>query len=159
MVILVVARLFSAAVSAQQTLRIEREALTRRSNSERWLKAAFLSLEVGVSPGDSFGGQPHRVAFATWRPTARGWMERHGVVMSQEGRTLRAQFDDGIRLTLADSVRNVAWDYLLEPGANTHWVTTWSSPVSAPLAVRLRLARLGVPVVVDTMLLLVKGRG
>jgi hypothetical protein len=59
-----------------------------------------------------------------------------------------------------DSVTELALDYLLEPGANTRWVRQWLSPLSAPLAVRLRIERRGGSSEgVDTLLCLIKERG
>jgi hypothetical protein len=63
-------------------------------------------------------------------------------------------------------VTDVAFDYLLEPGENTKWVREWISPVSAPLAVRVRVTHLSdngqrttAHAVTDTLLLLIKERG
>jgi len=67
------------------------------------------------------------------------------------------------RIVLADSLRDAAFDYLLEPGARARWVREWVSPVSAPLAVRLRIAYLprtaSTAHHADTLLLLIKERG
>ena len=74
------------------------------------------------------------------------------------GRWTAALGDEpGTRLVLGDSVRSVGLDYLLEPGADAHWVMDWHSQVSAPLAVRVRLTHAGGAC--DTMLYLVKPRG
>ena len=62
---------------------------------------------------------------------------------------------------LADSVRDVQFDYLLDPGENATWVREWISPVSAPLAIRVRITK-GVGSGmwgVDTLLLIVGPRG
>ena len=63
-----------------------------------------------------------------------------------------------------DSVAELALDYLLEPGAESRWVREWVSPVSAPLAVRMRIEKAGCGTrdarcVVDTLLFLIKERG
>ena len=70
---------------------------------------------------------------------------------------------EGESILLADSVTDVAFDYLLEPGEEAKWMREWISPVSAPLAVRIRIQR-GTGkgeagMVVDTLLLLIKERG
>ncbi|MDZ4863742.1 MAG: hypothetical protein SGJ01_09885, partial [Gemmatimonadota bacterium] len=63
-------------------------------------------------------------------------------------------------IVLADSVVGVEFDYLLEPGAQTRWVQTWISPLSAPLGVRLRIARRANDVDwTDTLLVLIGERG
>jgi hypothetical protein len=69
--------------------------------------------------------------------------------------SLRADTDHG-PIGLQQGVREVDFDYLLEPGAESHWVREWVSPVSAPLAVRIRLTR---NTGVDTTVMLIKGRG
>ena len=63
-----------------------------------------------------------------------------------------------------DSVADLALDYLLEPGAESRWVREWVSPVSAPVAVRIRMTRTRNGKrdrgnVVDTLLFLIKERG
>src|SRR5438105_2612900 len=69
----------------------------------------------------------------------------------------------GERIALADSIASLDFDYLLEPGAESRWVRVWVSPVSAPLAVRMRVERPGKGeggrVVTDTLLFLIKERG
>jgi hypothetical protein len=51
----------------------------------------------------------------------------------------------------------VAFDYLLEPGLNSQWASVWESPVSAPLAIRVRITQLDR--IADTLLLIVGPRG
>ena len=63
-----------------------------------------------------------------------------------------------------DSGTDLQFDYLLEPGAESRWVREWVSPVSAPVAVRMRIAKAGcgkrdAGCVVDTLLFLIKERG
>jgi hypothetical protein len=70
----------------------------------------------------------------------------------------------GQPVVLIDSVADVALDYLLEPGLDARWVGEWVSPLSAPLAVRMRIRRAGNETrepggVVDTLLFLIKERG
>jgi hypothetical protein len=61
---------------------------------------------------------------------------------------------------LREDVASLALDYLLEPGADTRWVRQWLSPVSAPVAVRLRLEIVGPgKLSVDTLLFLIGERG
>ena len=72
-----------------------------------------------------------------------------------EGRLI-ARLATGESILLADSVTGVEFDYLLEPGAQATWVREWLSPVSAPLAARVRLS---MPARVDTLLFVVGSRG
>ena len=67
-----------------------------------------------------------------------------------------AAVDQADTLVLADDAHTVAFDYVLEPGADAQWAREWISPVSAPLAIRVRLTG---ATQVDTLLLLVKERG
>ena len=65
---------------------------------------------------------------------------------------------------MSDSVTDAGFDYLLEPGVESRWVREWVSPVSAPVAIRVRVTRgLGMGderrVVTDTLLFLIKERG
>ena len=78
---------------------------------------------------------------------------------ARNGALVAAAGADSLRLM--DDVAYVELDYLLEPGADTRWVRAWTSPVSAQVAVRMRIARrlnAGAGAV-DTLLFLVKGRG
>jgi hypothetical protein len=65
------------------------------------------------------------------------------------------------RVSLQREVAGLELDYLLEPGADTKWVREWVSPVSAPVAIRVRIAGCGrgYAAGVDTLLFLVKERG
>lgn len=153
-VVLLAQRVFAAAGDASRELRAAREALDRETNARRWLQAAFLSLDVGGEGGGPFSGRPDRAEFGTWLQRPGGWMEQRRAVLEVAGGGFRAHAGDEI--LLADSVTRVEFDYLLEPGADTKWVREWISPVSAPLAVRLRIAR---GERVDTLLFLIKERG
>ncbi len=122
----------------------------------RWLDDAILSLETG-SGGGGFDGHADRLEFSTWLMTEQGWPERQRVSLSLNHHRLVARAA-GSSVELFPELRSVAFDYLLDPGLNSHWVSDWSSPVSAPLGVRLRLERIQ-PHHTDTLLFLVKGRG
>ena len=89
-----------------------------------------------------------------------GWFEQTPTHLVQAGSHFLGT-TGAESLQLADSVSDVAFDYLLDPGADTKWVREWISPVSAPLAVRVRIAGCGRRDVacVDTLLFLVKERG
>jgi len=64
-------------------------------------------------------------------------------------------------IALEDSVSGVEFDYLLEPGVNAAWVREWISPVSAPVAIRMRVtsARSMEHGAVDTLLFVIGPRG
>jgi len=151
------ALLWRQSLSAGAALAVHRAALDRDEGARRWLQSALGSLEIGA-PGDAkFMGAPGRVSFSTWLATPGGWTERRDVALALDQHTLSATMPDAPPLTLVDSLRDVGFDYLLEPGLTSRWAIAWESPVSAPLAVRIRLTRLDGHA--DTLLLLVGPRG
>jgi prepilin-type N-terminal cleavage/methylation domain-containing protein len=152
-------QLFAAAVDGSRRVEQARRRLDREGNARAFLRDALLALEVGADSVGSFEGEPRRLRFSSRLPTSDGWDERRTVDLALAGGRWTAALGDesGTRLVLADSVRSVGLDYLLVPGADAHWVMDWHSPVSAPLAVRVRLTRAGGAC--DTMLYLVKARG
>ena len=152
-------QLFAAAVDSSRRLEQARRRLDREGNARDFLRDAFLALDVGADAAGPFEGEPRRLVFSSWLPAADGWDERRTVALALDGGRWTAALgkEPGARLLLADSVTSVGLDYLLEPGADAHWVIDWHSPVSAPLAVRVRLTRAGGAC--DTMLYLVKPRG
>ncbi|HXO86455.1 MAG TPA: prepilin-type N-terminal cleavage/methylation domain-containing protein [Gemmatimonadales bacterium] len=147
-------RIFTGVAHATRAIDSAREDLDRRANARRWLKAAFLSLEP------PFEGHVDRVSFTSWQLGAGGWLEPKSIVLMRDEDRLTVQGSDP-RLDLSRGVKDVAFDYLLDPGAKTRWVREWISPVSAPLAVRLRITGCGRgdAECVDTLLFLVKERG
>lgn len=163
-VLMLAERLFATIGDGGRVLLTARTALDHEANARRWLTAAFLSLEAGLDGARSFEGHPTQVTFSSWLETGDGWFTPHRITLGVgHGRLLAQQPADTV--TLADSVGDVAFDYLLEPGADARWVREWISGVSAPLAVRVRIARQGRGsatsgwVVTDTLLLLIKERG
>jgi prepilin-type N-terminal cleavage/methylation domain-containing protein len=146
-------RIFTGVVDATKDMNARRSELDREMNGHRWLTEALGALEVGVDSA-SFLGRPDRVEFSSWQRTAAGWLRPEPMLLVMSGDTLRLQGKSSI--AIVTSVSAVAFDYLLEPGADSRWVREWISPVSAPLAIRLRLER---PQGVDTLLFLVGPRG
>ena len=164
LVVLVAHQLFAAVADRGRTLIAARTALDRAANAHRWLQATFLSLDVGTDDAGGFDGRPDHAAFASWLLTPDGWFERRTVSLARDDDRLVASVAPGQPITLMDSVAELAFDYLLEPGAESRWVREWVSPVSAPLAVRMRVTRAGHGTretgnVVDTLLFLIKERG
>ena len=158
LVVLLAHQIFSGVVDGVARLDSARRALARTANSRRWLIEAFGSLQAGVDSAGPFEGHPDQVAFAAWQLVAPSGLRRERILLHQAGHTLVAQSDAGV-VVLSDSISRVAFDYLLEPGANTTWAREWLSPVSAPLAVRVRVTYLGLPARADTTLVLIGGRG
>ncbi len=152
-------RVFGATLDAGRTLTAARQSLDRGENAHRFLAATFLSLEVGAA-GQRFEGRADAVRFAAWMETPDGWFEPIAVTIEVERNRLLAHVGMRPPIVLADSVVDVRFDYLLEPGADKAWITEWVSPLSAPIAVRLRVYRriAGGKTVGDTTLLQIKTR-
>jgi prepilin-type N-terminal cleavage/methylation domain-containing protein len=153
-VIVAAHRIFAGVADGARAIAVARESLDRSVNARRWLKATFLSLEP------PFEGHANRASFTSWQVVPGGWFEQAPTQLGEEG-SYFVGATGAERLQLADGVSDVAFDYLLEPGADAKWVREWISPVSAPLAVRLRVAGCGRrdAACVDTLLFLVKERG
>lgn len=153
-VVLVAHQIFTGVADGARAVATARASLDRSVNARRWLKATFLSLEP------PFEGRADRASFTSWQLVPGGWFEQTPTRLGRDGSRFVGTAGAG-SLQLTDSVRDVAFDYLLDPGADTKWVREWISPVSAPLAVRLRIAGCGKrdAACVDTLLFLVKERG
>lgn len=152
-------RLLGVVVDGVKQLDQARIEQDRKENGRRWLRSAFLSLEAGDSAG-GFEGRSQRVSFTSWIEQASGWYEQRRVSLEQRNDRVVALISDRPALILADSAVDLRFDYLLEPGANTKWAGQWVSPLSAPLAIRIRLLRRSGSVEIgDTLLFLVKERG
>jgi prepilin-type N-terminal cleavage/methylation domain-containing protein len=164
LVVLLAHQLFAAVADRGRTITAARTALDRAANARRWLEATFLSLDVGTDGASGFDGRPDHAGFSAWLLTADGWFERRQVVLGADKGRLQALVTPGTSIALMDSVTDMQFDYLLEPGAESRWVREWVSPVSAPVAVRIRIEkaecrRRDAGCVVDTLLFLIKERG
>jgi prepilin-type N-terminal cleavage/methylation domain-containing protein len=153
-VIITAHRIFTGVADGARAVAAARQDLDRSANARRWLKATFLSLEP------PFEGRRDRISFTSWQLSPGGWLEQSATTLQQDGPRLTGT-SGGPTIRLADGVSRVTFDYLLEPGADTKWVAEWISPVSAPLAVRVRIAGCGRRDAgcVDTLLFLIKERG
>ena len=153
-VVLAAYRIVAGVADGARAVAAARESLDRSVNARRWLKATFLSLDP------PFEGRANRASFTSWQLMPGGWLEPRSIQLLQEGTRFVGK-TGGESLPLAGGVSDMSFDYLLEPGANTKWVREWISPVSAPLAVRLRITGCGRQDggCVDTLLFLIKERG
>lgn len=168
LLVLLTHRVFTSVADGAFRLTEARAALDREQNARRWLEAAFGSLDVGTGSG-GFAGGPSRAEFASWQLTPEGWFSRRRITLEQSNGRLLAVPATGDTVFLSDSVSDFQLDYLLDadgdgqndstrgaPGARARFVREWISPVSAPIAVRLRIKRTAA---VDTLLLIVGTRG
>ena len=154
-------RLFGVVLEGSRKLGIEVRALDREQNAARLLSSMFLSTAVGTDGDTPFEGHSDRVRFSAWTESEEGWFERREIAVSLVGARLQAEISPGESVVLGDSVQALAVDYLLELGAGSRWVAEWISPVTAPLAVRVRTRRqpLRGSTRSDTTIYLIKARG
>src|SRR6266540_2200382 len=117
LVVLLAHQMFAAVAERGRTLVAARDSLDRAANARRWLKATFLSLDVGTDGAGGFDGRADRLAFAAWERTADGWFERRHIALGREGDWLVASLSSGETIALDQAVSEIAFDYLLEPGA------------------------------------------
>jgi prepilin-type N-terminal cleavage/methylation domain-containing protein len=168
LVVLLAHRVFTGVADGAARLTEARMTLDREANARRWLTEAFGSLDVGGS-GGAFAGHADRVEFGSWQWVAQGWLTRRRILLQRRGDRVVAAPGPSDSIALADGVTDLQLDYLLEPGdgtgddaegmpgASARFVREWMSPVSAPVAVRIRIAR--ATGMVDTLLLIVGPRG
>ena len=158
MVVLAAHAAFGGALDASARLDEHRLTLAAELRGRAWLTRAAASLDPS-SPGSvGFDGSPNAMRFSTWLRKDDGRFVLQSVaVEARHGKLEAAAAGGGAMLAQLADVEGVTFDYLLESGAESRWVQAWHSPVSAPVAVRLRLRR-GAGVV-DTLLLAVGTRG
>ncbi len=154
LVMLAAHRIFTGVADGARAVAAAREQLDRSVNARRWLKSTFLSLEP------PFEGRTDRASLTSWHFTAGGWSAPRPIMLFRDGSRFVAT-SGRASIELGDGVAEVAFDYLLDPGADSKWVREWISPVSAPLAIRLRITGCGRRDAgcVDTLLFLIKERG
>jgi len=152
---------FGGAADVAGALGRDRAAHDAEMAGRVWLVRAVGSLEP-VSPGAvGFDGSPDHARFSTRLRAADGRFALTTVRLHAADGWLVASPDSGSTLHLlavsASSRPPVTFDYLLSTGADSRWVQGWQSPVSAPVAIRIRLVR--VDGRADTMLLSIGPRG
>lgn len=148
---------FGAAVDVTERLDAQRAAHARAMRAEARLDQAFGSLAIGVAGAGGFYGLPDRVTFsATLSDGGPGTISMDSLTLRVEGGWLVLRRAGAAPDSLLPAA-STTFDYLLEYGSQARWVREWHSPASAPLAVRLRLARDGAAT--DTLLFLIGPRG
>src|SRR5919197_4553965 len=121
LVVLLAHQVFTAVADDGRALLTARDRLDHTMNARRWLAATFLSLDVGTDSTGGFEGRAHRMEFAAWERTPDGWFERRHVALGREADRFEASATPGAAVELMDSVGDVAFDYLLEPGLHARW--------------------------------------
>lgn len=146
-VVLAAHQTFAAAIDSSARLEEARAAHEAAMRARPSLARLFANLDV-LSPGvTGFHGTAQDVAF-----TAAG--EGEVTLRAQDGWLIVAHRDTVVRLLPATGA---SFDYLLHTGASEAWVRAWQSPVSAPVAVRVRLRHAEGSV--DTLLFAIGERG
>src|SRR6266540_4746070 len=107
-VVLLAHQVFAAVAERGRTLVAARDSLDRAANARRWLKATFLSLEVGTDSAGGFDGRADRVDVAAWERTADGWFDRRRIALGRDGDRLVASMTPGEAVALMDGVTGVA---------------------------------------------------
>jgi hypothetical protein len=145
--------------------------LDRTGNRRAWLRRAFANVTVGSAPMRGFDGrdgtdgpaarEADRITFFTRIPDdgerrVRVWLAGDAL-LAEVGWPPGPRDATPDTLVVAEGLRGFGADFLIEYGAEAPWVREWVSPVSAPIAVRLRLE--GADGRADTLLLHVGTRG
>jgi prepilin-type N-terminal cleavage/methylation domain-containing protein len=159
LVVLLAHRVVTAVTDGAHRLAEAREREDRAANGRRLLVQLAGSLDVGTAldRGRDFAGAPDRVEFSSWSETAGGWLDSRRVVVQASGGRLAVEGLQDSAVVVSNGVTALDCDYLLDYGERAAWLREWRSPVTAPLAIRLRIA-VGTGVV-DTLLLPVGPRG
>ena len=152
LVVLMAHRAFGAATDFALALGRGQTAHDEVMETRRYLATLLGSVDAAAEGSAGFRGGEGRIVFGAWHDGALQGME----LTVREGRLVATTQTDTVRLMRSTGF---AAEYLLEPGANARWMKGWQSPVSAPLAVRLRIARGDSSGVVDTLLLAIGPRG
>jgi prepilin-type N-terminal cleavage/methylation domain-containing protein len=155
LVVLVAHQLLAGVVDGAAALRRSAPLPTGPLLGREWALEACQTLEVGTPETHGFEGTASSARFDARLVTAEGWVERQGVTI--EVREDQALIRTGaITATIVDSAEAPTLDYLSDGAGDGGWVMGWSSPVSAPLAIRIRWVRAGVA---DTILCPIGARG
>jgi prepilin-type N-terminal cleavage/methylation domain-containing protein len=148
---------FLGALDAVRSMSLDAERAARRATSWTWLTEALLSASVSPDSSRLFRADSDSLSFFGTLRVPPGWTEATQVNVSVSDGEIRLMASSGLRVLLADSLREAHFDYLTEYGAESLWLPRWESFTRPPLAVRLRYRRRGSPA--DTLLFYVGGRG
>ncbi|MEK7668876.1 MAG: prepilin-type N-terminal cleavage/methylation domain-containing protein [Gemmatimonadota bacterium] len=156
LVVLLAHRIYGGVLDASRRLAAAREDLDREANARRLLASLVGSLAIGSSDAGGFSGGVSGVSFSAWHVGGRGWPELCRVTVGARDGALAVNGLADEALRLADSVVGLEVEYLLDLGADARWMRAWESALSAPAALRLRIAH---PARTDTLLFIVGPRG
>ena len=146
-VVLMVHQTFASLIDISARLEEARAKQARDYRARDLLAATFGSLDVRSS---EFAGGTDRIRFGT----VAGGNAESAELFARAGSLLLVRPGRTDTVMPAASMRA---DYLLSDGAQSRWLMQWHSPSSAPVLIRLRLARDTLRT--DTLLLAVGSRG
>ncbi len=152
---------FGSALDTVARLDARRSEVETALRGRRWLVRVCGSLDAS-SPGSiGFTGSPHEMRFAARMRDSTGTFALVPLrLRAVDGWLVAEHLTPAGSPATAESLllsEDVVFDYLLEGGAEARWVSGWHSPISAPVAIRIRVAR--APGAMDTLLLAVGVRG
>jgi len=154
LLVLAVHRVFGASADLTRDLQARRTEHNRAMEARRTLTRMFAGLDLTSPSAIGFRGDASSIRFSS-RVAGNGRASSLQISATESWLVLRRE--DGSTDRLIPAVR-IAIDYLPAVGADTSWVRGWQSPVSAPVAVRLRLLTAeGGPI--DTLLFTIGTRG
>lgn len=129
--------LLAGVLDASDALRRSAPSQDRGHLARAWLIEACRAVEVGASGSGGFEGTPTTARFSARLPDVDGWIGRRRVSLVAKRGALTLGIDR-MRFFPVDSAATVTLDYLVDGAGAGGWVSGWSSPVSAPLAIRVR---------------------
>ena len=147
--------LLAGVLDSSDALRRSAPAQDRGILARAWLMEACRTVEVGTPGSGGFEGTATTAAFSARLPGAGGWVTRRKVRLEVQAGGLAATLGL-LTIMPVDSAKAVTLDYLVDGAGDGGWVTGWSSPVSAPQAIRVRWNDHGSA---DTLLCAIGARG
>ncbi len=157
-VVLVLAgRIFTVVTDSARLIESERLLTERSANGRRWLRAALASV-VPTSDRAPFEGSSEALAFVAATPRPNGRFDTERIELGSSAGALIAKRSVSGAIVMDSGVQAARFEYLGSPGEGSRWVPAWRSTTSAPLAVRLRVARLALRGAVDTTIILIRDR-
>lgn len=170
LVLAIAGRVLSQTRDASRAVIRSRAALDIDVLRRRRLASVFRSLQVGIGDDDSFRGTERSLEFTARRQTVNGWFEAKRLLLRlDQGRVvLGPPVSEDMAVTrshvdvVADDVDALELHYLQSFGATSEWLRGWSSPATAPTAVRVivrHTLRRSARVQADTQLYVIGSRG
>ncbi len=125
-------------------------------NGQRLLRSTVMAIDVSAAGAEPFAGDERLARFTSWCARPGGWQERCVVTLAITGDTAAAS----LMLTLAEAApfnirsgfRHGELRYLMDARDGGHWLRSWETGLTAPLAI-------GAVLDADTLVLVIGERG